>query len=193
MYKEIKDMNSKKQVELLVGANPGLLGRLANNIELPGDPEHCIISSSAPSKKGYHYIGSKEPFTNASKKLTYHELMHILFIGDLKPKHDLHHDCTNKSCCNPLHLTLVPRSVHLKVHNEIAGIVSRQLGEIPAVKRKETDAFMIPGALKRLDPEGIRKEWLLSLSNDEDWRKLVIFLYEGPWESIEFFKHQLSA
>lgn len=36
--------------------------------------------------------------------------------GPIPPRHDIHHRCGNRSCCNPAHLEAMPHSEHPKKH-----------------------------------------------------------------------------
>lgn len=38
-----------------------------------------------------------------------HRMAHLLFIGEIPPKREIHHVCANPLCVNPSHLQAVPQ------------------------------------------------------------------------------------
>lgn len=47
---------------------------------------------------------------------TAHSVAYTLIYGEIPEGHDVHHECENKGCVNPLHLQAMTRSDHFKYH-----------------------------------------------------------------------------
>jgi HNH endonuclease len=45
-----------------------------------------------------------------------HLYAYELIVGPVPPKHDLHHVCENRGCCNPAHLEPLTRKEHMEIH-----------------------------------------------------------------------------
>jgi len=45
-----------------------------------------------------------------------HILMWEMWKGAVRERHELHHKCENRQCCNPEHLVMVTRREHMTLH-----------------------------------------------------------------------------
>lgn len=54
-----------------------------------------------------------------------HRVVYERFKGPIPEGNDLHHECQNKRCVNPGHLTPVMRDIHCKIENRL-GVMGRK-------------------------------------------------------------------
>lgn len=53
----------------------------------------------------------------SSQSMGAHRASFELFVGTIPPKHDVHHICKNRICCNPNHLHALDRRSHSLAHS----------------------------------------------------------------------------
>lgn len=74
-------------------------------------PGGCWIYTGARNEKGYGKFAVARGVTRLA-----HVVAYELWVGEIPPGHELHHDCERKMCCNPAHLILLTRAEHSAIH-----------------------------------------------------------------------------
>ncbi len=82
---------------------------------LKRQPDGCVIWTGAISPNGYGTIRTDSP---NPKTIYVHRLAYELALGEITEKHDVHHKCENKLCCNPNHLKICTRGEHMWNHTK---------------------------------------------------------------------------
>lgn len=80
----------------------------------------CCIWSGTISSEGYGRLTWKRREHYA------HRFLYHYLVGPIPAGHDLHHECGNRACANPAHLTPLKRRAHIRLGDSPAGQQSRQ-------------------------------------------------------------------
>lgn len=80
--------------------------RLLRRLSYDGD---CWIWTGPVGNHGYGAL-------NARAVPTAHRAAYMLWVGPIPGGYDVHHTCGRKLCFNPVHLTVVERIAHRRMH-----------------------------------------------------------------------------
>ncbi len=82
--------------------------------------------------KGYGQvrIGGRQP-SPVGRTIRTHIVVWEMFNGAVPQKHDLHHECENKRCCNISHLLPMTHREHMRVSPRTVGYKASQRRECP--------------------------------------------------------------
>lgn len=67
--------------------------------------------------KGTMFSNGYGAFKLKRKMWRSHRLSYSIFVGEIPSKHEIHHTCENRKCCNPEHLQLLKHPEHARTHN----------------------------------------------------------------------------
>lgn len=84
--------------------------RFANKLQLD-EATGCWIWTGHTHATGYGMFCINKTSTTLAHRAAYE-----LFIGPIPPKHDLHHSCKVRLCCNPYHLECLTKKDHGIMH-----------------------------------------------------------------------------
>ena len=87
--------------------------RLMARVDTIGD---CWVFTGRPTKAGYSQVGEGKKGRHYGHRLAYERL-----VGPIPEGHVLHHECENKVCVNPAHLTPLPVGDHRSDHEREKG------------------------------------------------------------------------
>jgi hypothetical protein len=78
-----------------------------------GSPSPCWLWQGNKDKDGYGRWLNKDWNTRAIHRISY-----LTFVGSIPAKHQVHHICINRNCCNPNHLITCTAWEHSKLQKQ---------------------------------------------------------------------------
>lgn len=85
--------------------------------------DDCWIWTGSLNNNGYgHFVRgvpNRKPGQSRQKKSYVHRYVFTVFKGPIPPKHEVHHSCYNRPCCNPKHLSAITHEMNVAYNRQI--------------------------------------------------------------------------
>lgn len=92
--------------------------KIRSRIEIRGE---CWIWTGSLNNNGYgHFVRGTGKKVPRQKKSYVHRYTFELFKGAVPAKHEVHHSCYNRPCCNPDHLMAVSHALNVAFNRQLA-------------------------------------------------------------------------
>jgi|SRR5215211_5029675 len=88
--------------------------RFWSKVDTSNGPDACWPWLGSRNDRGYSQFRTTHP----RRVVKAHRYAYEVTCGSVPPEHEVHHDCRNRSCCNPRHLTAHESARHRGVHTE---------------------------------------------------------------------------